>query len=54
MAASDELTIELVGTGCHAAMPHLGRDPIVAAAVAGDPGAAARWWRARSTRSTTR
>jgi hippurate hydrolase len=32
MAASDEFTIELVGTGCHAAMPHLGRDPIVAAA----------------------
>jgi hippurate hydrolase len=33
MAASDEFTIELVGTGCHAAMPHLGRDPIVAAAL---------------------
>ena len=33
MAASDEFTIELTGTGCHAAMPHLGRDPIVAAAV---------------------
>jgi hippurate hydrolase len=31
MAASDEFTIELIGTGCHAAMPHLGRDPIVAA-----------------------
>ena len=29
MAASDEFTIELTGTGCHAAMPHLGRDPIV-------------------------
>ena len=33
MAASDEFTIELAGTGCHAAMPHLGRDPIVAAAL---------------------
>ena len=33
MAASDELTIELSGTGCHAAWPHLGRDPIVAAAL---------------------
>ena len=39
MAASDELTIELAGTGCHAAMPHLrprpdrGRGPP-------DPGAA--------------
>jgi hippurate hydrolase len=33
MAASDELTIELTGTGCHAAMPHRGRDPIVAAAL---------------------
>ncbi|MGH6909614.1 MAG: amidohydrolase, partial [Phenylobacterium sp.] len=33
MAASDEFTIELQGTGCHAAMPHLGRDPIVAAAL---------------------
>ena len=33
MAASDELTIELTGTGCHAAMPHLGRDPIVAASL---------------------
>jgi hippurate hydrolase len=33
MAASDELTIELAGTGCHAAMPHRGRDPIVAAAL---------------------
>ena len=33
MAASDELTIELAGTGCHAAMPHLGRDPIVAASL---------------------
>jgi amidohydrolase len=33
MAASDELTVELAGTGCHAAMPHLGRDPIVAASL---------------------
>ncbi len=33
MAASDEFTIELTGAGCHAAAPHLGRDPIVAAAV---------------------
>jgi amidohydrolase len=33
MAASDELTIELMGRGCHAAMPHLGRDPIVAASL---------------------
>src|SRR3954447_13737300 len=33
MAASDELTIELEGQGCHAAMPHLGRDPVVAAAL---------------------
>jgi amidohydrolase len=32
MAASDELTIVLTGTGCHAAMPHFGRDPISAAA----------------------
>ena len=33
MAASDELTIQLEGLGCHAAMPHLGRDPVVAAAM---------------------
>jgi len=33
MAASDELTIELVGKGCHAAWPHLGRDPVVAASL---------------------
>ena len=33
MAASDEFTIELKGVGCHAAMPHLGKDPIVAAAL---------------------
>ncbi len=31
MAASDELTIEILGKGCHAAWPHQGRDPIVAA-----------------------
>ncbi|MEK0083714.1 M20 aminoacylase family protein [Benzoatithermus flavus] len=33
MAASDEFTIEIVGRGCHAAMPHTGRDPVVAAAL---------------------
>ena len=33
MAASDELTIELVGKGCHAAWPHIGRDPVVAASL---------------------
>ena len=33
MAASDEFTIVMRGTGCHAAMPHLGRDPVVAAAL---------------------
>ena len=33
MAASDELTIEIKGVGCHAAMPHLGRDPVVASAL---------------------
>jgi amidohydrolase len=33
MAASDELTVELTGSGSHAAMPHLGRDPIVAASL---------------------
>jgi amidohydrolase len=33
MAASDELTIELEGLGCHAAMPHRGRDPVVTAAM---------------------
>ena len=32
MAASDEFRIRLRGKGCHAAMPHLGRDPIVAGA----------------------
>ncbi len=30
MAASDEFRIRLEGQGCHAAMPHLGRDPIIA------------------------
>ena len=33
MAAADQFSIELKGTGCHAAMPHLGRDPIVAASL---------------------
>jgi hippurate hydrolase len=33
MAASDEFTILLQGKGCHAALPHLGRDPVVAAAL---------------------
>lgn len=33
MAASDEFTIEILGVGCHAAMPSLGRDPIVAGAL---------------------
>lgn len=32
MAAADQLTIRLTGRGCHAAMPHLGRDPIAGAA----------------------
>ncbi len=32
MAASDEFRIRLRGKGCHAAMPHLGRDPVVAGA----------------------
>ncbi len=30
MAASDEFRIRLEGQGCHAAMPHLGRDPVIA------------------------
>lgn len=30
MAAADEFIIEISGTGCHAAMPHVGRDPIIA------------------------
>ena len=29
MAAEDNFEITIDGTGCHAAMPHLGRDPIV-------------------------
>ncbi len=29
MAAEDNFEITINGTGCHAAMPHLGRDPIV-------------------------
>ena len=33
MAAADQLTIRLTGRGCHAAMPHLGRDPIIGAAL---------------------
>ncbi|MDH3218258.1 MAG: M20 family metallopeptidase [Gammaproteobacteria bacterium] len=32
MAAEDNFEIVINGTGCHAAMPHLGRDPIVAGA----------------------
>ncbi len=32
MASVDEFTIEVRGRGCHAAMPHQGDDPIVAAA----------------------
>jgi hippurate hydrolase len=32
MAAADQITIEIKGEGCHAAMPHTGRDPIVVAA----------------------
>ena len=31
MAASDEFKIHVNGVGCHGGMPHLGRDPIVAA-----------------------
>lgn len=30
MAAADEFIIEIHGTGCHAAMPHAGRDPLIA------------------------
>ncbi|UCD76093.1 MAG: amidohydrolase [Phycisphaerales bacterium] len=29
LAAADEFVIEVIGTGAHAAFPHLGRDPIV-------------------------
>jgi hippurate hydrolase len=32
MAAADHFEIEIIGQGCHAAMPHSGRDPIVTAA----------------------
>ena len=32
MASSNEFKITLRGKGCHAAMPHLGHDPVVAAA----------------------
>ncbi len=32
MAAADRFRVVLEGRGCHAAMPHLGRDPITAAA----------------------
>lgn len=32
LAAADEFVIEVVGTGAHAAFPHLGRDPIVCGA----------------------
>jgi amidohydrolase len=31
MAAADQFRITVTGTGCHAAMPHTGRDPIIAA-----------------------
>ena len=31
-ASTDALDIEVIGSGCHAARPHLGRDPIVATA----------------------
>ena len=33
MAASDELTITIAGKACHAAMPHRGKDPVVASAL---------------------
>ena len=33
MAAADTFEIELEGRGTHAAMPHLGRDPVLAAAI---------------------
>ncbi len=32
LAATDDFTIHINGTGCHAAFPHLGRDPIIASA----------------------
>ena len=31
MAAADQFKVMVTGTGCHAAMPHTGRDPIIAA-----------------------
>ena len=31
MAAADQFQIDVKGAGCHAAQPHLGRDPIIAA-----------------------
>ena len=34
MAATDQFAVTIKGKGCHAASPHLGRDPIVAAAEA--------------------
>ena len=33
MAAADRFTIVLTGLGCHGAMPHQGRDPVLAACV---------------------
>lgn len=33
MAAADQFAVEITGVGGHAAMPHLGRDPIVAASL---------------------
>jgi hippurate hydrolase len=33
MAAADHFWIDITGAGCHAAMPHLGRDPILAASL---------------------
>lgn len=33
MAAADKFVIGLKGAGCHAAMPHLGRDPIIGASL---------------------
>jgi amidohydrolase len=33
MAAADRFTIELQGLGCHGAMPHQGKDPVVAASL---------------------
>jgi amidohydrolase len=33
MAAADKFEVVLEGVGCHAAMPHTGRDPVVAAAL---------------------